>query len=199
MNDPFTGPTSSQYNAQYNMYQSNGAAFGYNSTNGYPVPPPPMYGPSMPVFNSGGGYLTTPPPMYGNYDQSVLSYARTNYAQSFNHSQSSVGSPYGARALTQYHHPNYQHGDNEQDISGSFSQLTVTGTANPPVAVPIFALRNEVGQPIPPQFVIEQNAHVGVLHISHVSLADKLTFNFLLLTGVVRTHSLCALTRCWSA
>jgi hypothetical protein len=174
MNDPFTGPASGQYNTQYNMYQQHGATFGYNSNNGYPAPPPPMYAAPLPTFNNGGGY-PPPPPMYGsNYGPPVPNYGQVSYSQPFNNSQPSMGSPYRPRALTQYPHASNQQSGIQQNISGAFSQLAVTEPANPPVAVPVFALRDEIGQPIPPQFVIEQNSHVGVLHITQVTLAHQL-------------------------
>jgi hypothetical protein len=169
MNDPFTDPASSQYNTHYNMNQQQSGTFSYNQNNGYAAPPPPMYGPLMPVFDNGGGY-PPPPPMYGNnFGSATPSYVQTNYPMQFNNGQSSTGSPYGARALTQYPHANNQQNCIQQEIPQAFSQQAIAGASNPPIAVPVFALRNEIGQPVSPQFVIEQNTHVGVLHISQVS------------------------------
>jgi hypothetical protein len=163
MDDPFTDRASGQYNPVYQQreYDQQRLVANLYDSAGYPPAAASIYGRSqIPVFNHG---YPASAAMYGNYN-----YPQSAFAQQYGQYNNVLAS---YRAPPYFALNNNQQGATSQALvrSRASSQLAVTSSRNPPIAVPLFALRDDAGQPIPAPFTIEQNAHVGVLHISQVS------------------------------
>jgi hypothetical protein len=135
-----------------------------NSVTTYPPAQASAYGQLVPYNSS-----VYPAQTYGNHHVMPALPTAPVYAQGFSsYDQSFVAaSAVVTRALPtppSYMNPNtaslQQGKDAEQKLVRSRA-----GSANPSNAVPTFAMRSAIGQPIRPLFTIEQSHLYGVLHI----------------------------------
>jgi len=161
MDDPFIGGSRPQYPA-YNQAQ-----FG-----------PPVFGsgvPPAPVLHHGHW----PPQMFEQtYTQPVYT-PQPAFASQFAN-QGYLTSPATQRygeATNNFSSNERQHSQSDmRSRATSILSMTMMNSPRPTIAVPLFAKRNAIGQPIPPSFVIEQKDNAGVLRIFQASFRNDFQF-----------------------
>jgi hypothetical protein len=114
----------------------------------YGVPPP------MGQYNT--GYPPLMPNSNGHHMQLYNGYAHPQ------HSQQQLATSYGPSHMASY-------ANGAPNRRSTFSVVPAMDISMPPLAIKIFAERDEDGRPIPPMFLTVANHEAGVINIQHVS------------------------------
>jgi hypothetical protein len=135
-------------------------------------------GNSMVPYGAAGNNMYPPMNGYGGPPQMGQYYAQQGYSQmpningppmqQFNgyanpqHSQQQPASLYGPSHMASY-------ANGPSNRRSTLTVLPAMDISMPPLAVKVFAEREEDGRPVPPMFLIAANHDAGVVNIQHVS------------------------------